>query len=130
MNFKIIRNILLGVVAYAIFATSVLFYYKNNPEDMPWDDREVFNRKYIAALSLDDQLTKNKIIESLGAPDISEAKQTAAANMQVLFYRTQHMKSDGITSVDECTAMIFKNDLLIAWGENAYQQYKQQLLSM
>jgi len=97
---------------------------------LAWDDREVFNRKYIATLSIDDQLTKASIIENMGSPDLSEAKQTTESNIQVLFYRTQHKKSDGITAKDECTAMIFKNDMLIAWGDNAYQQYKEQMLSL
>jgi len=129
MNFKVIKYITLGIAAYAIFATSVIYYYKNNPEALPWDDREEFNRKYIAGLSLSDNINRTGIIERLGSPDLSEAKQSADDQFQVLFYRTQHKKSDGITSLDECTAMLFKNGELIAWGESAYEQYKNQQLA-
>lgn len=130
MNKNIVKYLSLGIGVYAIFATSVLFYYKDNPEAMPWDDREVYNRKYISSLSFDDKLTKKIIIEKLGTPDISEAKQTAQDNMQVLFYRTQHVKSDGITTADECTPLLFKNNQIIAWGNSAYQQYKDQQISL
>ena len=130
MNIKIIRNIAIGVGAYALFATSVIFYYQDNPGARPWDDREDINRSYIAGLSLDEKLNKKMIIEKLGAPDISESKQAENGTVSVLFYRTQRVKSDGITTIDECTALIFKNNQLIAWGENAYQQYKGEQLAI
>ena len=130
MNFKVIRNIAIGISVYAIFITSVLFYYEDNPEARPWDDREEINRKYIAGLSFDDNLNKTLIIEKLGVPDISEAKQFNGNTVTVLFYRTQHVKSDGITTVDECTALLFNNNKLIAWGRNAYEQYKEQQLTI
>ncbi len=130
MNTKFVKYVILGVGAYAIFATSVIYYYKNNPEKLPWDDREEVNREYISSLTLDDKVNTDMIITKLGGPDITEAKQTAEDSFQVLFYRTQHIKSDGITTVDECTPLLFKNNQLIAWGENAYQQYKDTKLSL
>ena len=130
MNIKIIRNIAIGIGAYAIFATSVVFYYQDNPEARSWDDREDINRSYISGISLDEKLNKKMIIEKLGAPDISESKQSENGTVTVLFYRTQHIKSDGNTTVDECTALIFKNNQLIAWGQNAYQQYKDEQLAL
>ena len=130
MNKKVVTYVILGIGAYAIFATAVLYYYQNNPGELPWDDREVVNSKYIASLALEHNVSKEIIISKLGGPDISEAKTTAGDNIQVLFYRTQHIKSDGITTVDECTALLFKNNQLIAWGENAYQQYKDAKLSL
>lgn len=130
MNSKVIRNVLIGIGAYAVFVTVVLMYYKDNPEAMPWDDREVYNRNYIAGLSLDSSIDKSMVIEKLGSPDISEAKKLASGNVHVLFYRTQHVTSDGNTTADECTAMLFEDNQLVAWGENAYQQYKDQQISI
>jgi hypothetical protein len=40
-----------------------------------------------------------------------------------MFYRTQHRQADGITTEDECTALLFENNELIAWGDSAYQSY-------
>jgi len=130
MNIKVIRNIAIGVGAYAIFATLVLFYYKDNPEARSWDDREGINLKYIAGLSLDEQLNKKTIIENLGTPDITESKQSENSTVTVFFYRTQHIKSDGITTEDECTALLFKNNKLVAWGKSAYQQYQAEQLAI
>ncbi|MFT5519987.1 MAG: hypothetical protein ACI9IA_000574 [Enterobacterales bacterium] len=129
MNIKVIRNIAIGIGAYAIFATSILFYYQDHPEARSWDDREDINLSYIAGLSLDENLNKKMIIEKLGTPDISESKQTENSTVTVLFYRTQHIKADGNTTIDECTALLFKNNQLIAWGQNAYQQYKDEQLA-
>ncbi len=130
MNKKVLKYVFLGIGGYAIFATTVILYYKDNPGELPWDDREVINRKYISSLSLENKLNKNTIIEKLGSPDISEAKQSENDNFQILLYRTQHIKSDGVTTADECTPLLFKNDKLIAWGENAYQQYKDHKISL
>ena len=47
------------------------------------------------------------------------AKKFADNNYQVMFYRTQHVKSDGITTQDECTFLLFVNGILkeIGLGE-------------
>lgn len=126
MNKKVIKYIFLGVGLYLFFAVSVLKLYNDDPNDMDWEDREAYNRKFIATLALEDNLSKIKVIELLGAPDITEAKHKESNVLQVLFYRTQHMKSDGITTKDECTPLLFKNGLLIAWGISAYEQYQGQ----
>ena len=41
--------------------------------------------------------------------------------VQVLFYRTHHQKSDGKTTKDECTPLVFKQNRLTGWGDKAYQ---------
>ncbi|WYI90788.1 DUF3192 domain-containing protein [Shewanella chilikensis] len=70
--------------------------------------------------------TLEQTIETLGRADFSEAIQTHGQSLQVLFYRTQHVKSDGKTTKDECTPLLFKDGRLQAWGEDTYQQYLQQ----
>ena len=42
-----------------------------------------------------------------------------------MFFRTQHVRADGLTTQDECTPLLFENDKLIAWGEGAYLSYQQ-----
>ncbi|HAY95719.1 DUF3192 domain-containing protein, partial [Shewanella sp.] len=59
----------------------------------------------------------------LGKADFSEAKAVKETKLQVLFYRTHHEKSDGVTTKEECTPLIFENDQLIAWGQDTYKQY-------
>jgi hypothetical protein len=124
MQNKSMKLVLLGVAAYAIFASSYIYMNKDNPEMMDWDDRETFNREYIATLALSNEFTREQIIDKLGAPDINEAKQISNSEVQVMFYRTQHMHSDSKTTKDECTPLLFKNGKLVAWGEGAYEQYQ------
>lgn len=123
MNKKVISRILLALAAYGIFVLLVVNFYDDNPSNMKWEDREAFNRQYIAKLQL-DSFTFDKALEELGSPDITEAKKSEGSNYQVLFYRTQHMKSDGITTLEECTALLFSNGLLTAIGSNAYEKFK------
>ncbi len=119
---KIVKRVSLGFAIYISFAAAVVLYYPDTPDNMNWEDREQHNAMQIAKLKLG--VTHTDIINLLGSPDISEAKEVANDKIQVMFYRTQHKTPDGITSQDECTPLLFKNDVLISFGENAYNQFK------
>ena len=82
-----------------------------------WKDRQKSNLSVISQLEIND--TRQSILEQLGAPDFSEAFTKDGDNYRVLFYRTQHEHSDGETSKDETTPLVFKNDQLIGWGHDA-----------
>ncbi|NVK24396.1 MAG: DUF3192 domain-containing protein [Gammaproteobacteria bacterium] len=123
MDKKVVKFVGIGFGIYAIFAASVITFYEEDTEQMGWEDRQAFNLKYINGLNLDKDILKVSIIADLGPPDITEAKQADEHNYQVMFYRTQHQKSDGITTKDECTPILFKDGKLIAWGPGAYEQY-------
>ena len=110
-----------GFALYAIFVYSVVSFFPDRPEDMDWQDREQYNKVQIANLSLGT--SKEEILALLGSPDITEAKQTREGMMQVMFYRTQHMKSDGITTQNECTPLLFEDDILVAWGDGVYLNF-------
>jgi len=117
-------RILMALMAYGVFVILVMTFYDDSPSNMQWEDREAYNRQYIAKLTLDN-FSFEKALTELGSPDITEAKKVAESNYQVMFYRTQHVKSDGITTQDECTALLFKDGLLTAIGKNAYQKFQQ-----
>ena len=123
MNKKIIAIILVALAAYGIFVTLVVNFYDDSPANMQWEDREAYNQQFIAKLEL-KKFNFNSAIEQLGSPDITEAKIVNESRYQVSFYRTQHVKSDGITTQDECTALLFTNGILTAIGQTAYQQFK------
>lgn len=124
MNTKVVSRIVIAVIIYAIFAGAVMHFYKDTPVKMEWDEREGFNRQYIAKLKL-DSTNLDKIIIDIGSPDLTEAKKVSSGNYQVMFFRTQHKHSDGITTQDECTPLLFKNDILVGIGESAYADYKE-----
>ena len=119
MNKKVITRIILALAIYGVFVLLVISFYDDSPEKMQWEDREAYNRQYIAKLQL-EQFTFEQAITTLGSPDITEARKVDNNKYQVMFYRTQHVKSDGITTQDECTFLLFVNGVLeeIGLGDN------------
>ncbi|NMH64640.1 DUF3192 domain-containing protein [Shewanella salipaludis] len=107
--------------AYLIFVALVVLVYEPTPDDMSWEDRQAYNQQKLMELTLGQELKDVKSI--LGKADFTEAKSVQNANLQVLFYRTHHEKSDGVTTKDECTPLLFKDNKLIAWGQDTYEQY-------
>ncbi|MCH4295489.1 MULTISPECIES: DUF3192 domain-containing protein [Shewanella] len=107
--------------AYLAFVGVVAIGYEPTPENMDWEDRQVFNNKALAELVIGQDIAS--VRQLLGAPDFNEAKSVNDTALQVLFYRTHHEKSDGVTTKDECTPLLFKNNQLIAWGSDTYKQY-------
>ncbi|GAB1117075.1 MAG: DUF3192 domain-containing protein [Shewanella algae] len=111
-------------IAYLVFVAVVILFYEPKPEDMSWEDRQAYNQSMVSELQLGQTLAE--VTQTLGKADFSEAKQTHGHSLQVLFYRTHHSKSDGKTTKDECTPLLFEDGQLLAWGEDTYQQYLQQ----
>lgn len=124
---KALKLVIAGFAIYAAISFALLQTYTANPESLTWQEREIFNRKYISRLELGE--SKESVLRLLGPPDISEAHNTAEGDLLILFYRTQHVRSDGITTRDETTPLIFHEDLLLAWGESAYERYLNEPLN-
>ncbi len=82
-----------------------------------WKHQQKENKRVINHLEIND--SRASILDQLGAPDFSEAFARGEDNFRILFYRTQHEHSDGETSKDETTPLVFKNDLLVGWGSKA-----------
>ncbi len=108
-------------VSYLAFVAIIMTFYEPTPEDMDWDDRQSYNQGKLSEITLGQSIQDVRLL--LGNADFSEAKTTSDGPMQVLFYRTHRQKSDGKTTKDECTPLVFKDNQLIAWGEDTYQQY-------
>lgn len=107
--------------AYLAFVAVVVLVYEPTPDDMDWEDRQAYNKAKLTEITLGIPVDQVKTL--LGKADFSEAKTINNDTLQVLFYRTHHSKSDGETTRDECTPLLFKNNKLIAWGQDTYQQY-------
>jgi len=123
MNKKVISLVAIALIAYGIFVALVVTFYDDSPTNMQWEDREAFNKQYITKVKL-DQLSFDQVILDLGSPDITEAKKANSNQYQLMFYRTQHVKSDGITTEEECTALLFKNNILNSIGHSAVEEYQ------
>jgi hypothetical protein len=85
-------------------------------DDWRADQRD--NREAISRLELGE--LRIAVVEKLGTPADSEAFDHDGEEVRVLFYRTQHKHSDGETTRDETTPLIFRNDRLIGWGQTLY----------
>ncbi|WDD97709.1 DUF3192 domain-containing protein [Thalassomonas actiniarum] len=109
------KYVLLALALYGLFVFLVINFYKGSPSSMTWEDREEFNRQYIAKL-VPGQHTLEQILTDLGTPDSTEAIRKNNNYYQVTFYRTQHVKSDGITTQEECSYLLFVNDILTGSG--------------
>ena len=113
-----------GILIYLLLTLAVLNWYPDDVEQMTWVDREVFNHKIISQYQLSDNISQQQVLQRLGSPDITAALQADNQLYQVLYYRTHRNTPDGITTADECTALLFKNRRLIAIGDPAVQQYQ------
>lgn len=78
-----------------------------------------FNQDFISKLQLGTE--QATVRNQLGTPDFSEAFNKQGQAYDVLFYRTHRVHGDGMTTKDECTALIFRQGELVGWGEKAYQ---------
>jgi len=81
-----------------------------------WKDEQRENREIIAGLDIGMQ--RSEVVSRLGTPNFSEAFTRDGEEFRVLFFRTQHRHSDGDTTRDETTPLVFRNDSLIGWGDD------------
>lgn len=108
-------------IAYIAFVAVIMVSYDPSPDEMDWKDRQAYNKAKITELTIGQAIDEVKTM--FGKADFSEAKISNKQNLQVLFYRTRHKDSDGETTKEECTPLLFKQGQLVAWGEDTYQQY-------
>ena len=88
-------------------------------DDSSWQKTQQYNQEQINRLALNSSAEDVRTL--LGTPDFTESFNKDGETVQVLFYRTHHIKSDGKTTKDECTPLIFKQNKLSGWGDKAYQ---------
>ena len=81
---------------------------------MDSEDRTYKNRKEIAALVLNSSFVE--IQAQLGVADFSEIYTENDVTVRVLYYRTQRVHKDDLTTKDECTYLKFIAGQLIETG--------------
>ena len=86
-----------------------------------WEKREKNNRRHISKLETDMSL--ESISNRMGLADFDESYQRGNNDYRVLYYRTQRLSDDGVTTKDECTPLVFENGRLIGWGDSALREY-------
>lgn len=124
MKLKLLMLLIGGALLYVLATYSVLRFYPDDPAQMNWMDREAFNARFIGRLQPDASMRQEFLISRLGSPDITEAFRSEQQIYQLLYYRTHRKAADGITTADECTALLFVDRQLVAVGEAAVIQYQ------
>jgi len=85
-----------------------------------WQKLQKENKRKIAELEVGDSYAN--VRSTMGTPEFNEAFNSEGKEYKVLFYRTRHKHSDGETTKDECTPLIFKDGKLTSWGDKAYSK--------
>lgn len=80
------------------------------------DHQSIEHRNRDAIAGLATGVSSTMVIEKLGTPDFDDQ---LTDGHRVLFYRTQRKHSDGMTTRDECTPLIFSDGKLVGWGQLA-----------
>ena len=111
---KYLLNISIITVLLASLGGCISVNGHHSWDDSDWKDSQEVNRKIISELAIGTE--RSNVLMRLETPSFSEAFVKDGEEYSVLFYRTHHSKSDGETSKDETTPLIFKNDKLIGWG--------------
>ncbi|TLU67584.1 DUF3192 domain-containing protein [Thalassotalea litorea] len=78
------------------------------------------NRKNLA--ELEENMSFSAVKKKMGVPDFNEVYDKDGESIQVLYYRTNRKHADSMTTKDECTPLIFKNNVLVSWGDKALNQ--------
>ena len=110
------------VVLLSMAASGCVYINGERVTSDDWREDQRVNREMISQLDLG--VTRSAVVEKLGTPTDSEAFTRDGEEVRVLFYRTQRKHSDGQTTRDEMTPVVFKNDLLVGWGDGAYQDFR------
>jgi hypothetical protein len=116
---KPLHIILLTAIATMPLSGCVIRINDNDwdSEKGEWEDRQKHNAKKIQKLELGRTVSSIKV--DFGEPDLVESFRRDNQDYKVLFYRTQHSHSDGVTTRDETTPLVFADDVLVGWGESA-----------
>ncbi|TXS90227.1 DUF3192 domain-containing protein [Parahaliea maris] len=83
-----------------------------------WQEEQRSNRETISGLQIG--MSQEEVRQRLGTPADSEALSRDGEEIRVLFYRTHWRKSDGETTRDETTPLVFRGGELVGWGESVY----------
>ena len=115
---KIIPAIALVLAVPALSGCVVAVGDVKTDREADWQEMERENRNTIS--QLEPGMTIENVRTRLGTPEFSESMEFDDGDYRVLFYRTQRREADGMTTRDETTPLIFRDGLLVEWGEAAW----------
>lgn len=110
------------VLALLTFSTAGCVIIDGEYAGHDWRDEQRDNREAISQLQLGT--SRDAVLTRLGPPRDSEAFLREGEEVRVLFYRTRRTHSDGETTRDETTPLVFEGDKLVGWGADVYAAYR------
>ena len=93
----------------------------HDEEESNWKSKQQSNARAISAMEIGR--SKIEIEAELGTADFNDAFEGSGGTYRVLFYRTRHLHSDGRTTRDETTPIVFHNGNVVGWGDSALAHY-------
>ena len=121
--YRIQRVVLILVLATGLSACVVAVNDGWHTAD--WEEEQLQNRETIAGLSPGSNIAG--VTAQIVVPEFSEAYLSEGNRYTVYFYRTHHRRSDGDTTRNETTPLLFKNDILLGWGESLLAEFHSRL---
>lgn len=106
------------LAALAVLTSGCVYVNGEHVGSGDWRDDQRRNQAAISELEIG--MERAAVVARLGPPSDSEAFTRNGEDLRVLFYGTQRRHSDGETSRDETTPLVFENDRLIGWGQAVY----------
>jgi hypothetical protein len=116
---KAIQTIVLGVLTASFLSGCVVAIgNEGRGRESDWAQVERDNRAAIDSLLLGMEFNEARA-RMPHDPAFSEAFTVDGVAHRVLFYRTQRVEGDGVTTRDETTPLVFIEGRLAGWGESA-----------
>lgn len=88
-------------------------------EDEQWEQAQKRNDRYIDGIDLG--VNSASVRADLGEPDYQDSFTRNGDTFEVLYYRTHHSHSDGKTTRDETTPLVFVEGKLVGYGPSAIE---------
>ena len=118
---KTLFIILISTLLFSALSGCVIVAGEHDGNNDNWRSEQRDNRELISNLKLN--ITRSVVFDQLGVPSYSDAFAKGSDEYRILYYRTQHTKSDGETTKDETTPLVFKNNKLVGWGHHANSKF-------
>lgn len=110
------------IALLSVAATGCVYINGERVGHENWKEEQRTNSELIS--QLDMGMGRSTVVGKLGTPAESEAFESGGEEVRVLFYRTRHKHSDGRTTRDETTPLVFRNDVLVGWGDSVYAEFR------
>jgi hypothetical protein len=120
ISYRIFQISIISFIAIALSGCVIAVGNTSHSEEDKWHVRQERNSSYINQLDLG--LSMTTVESDLGSADYNESFQRDGEAYQVLYYRTRQVHSDGKTTKDETTPLVFMDRKLIGWGEIAIEK--------